>query len=189
LPNNTVLLLLLIGVLLQKSHQSPNKYFLTKYNLRFKYCNWYIILVYNIIFLITEKPSAPEGPLEVTDITGETVKLSWKPSKQDGGSLITAYVVELRETWKSKFRPVGKTSPDDLTFRVTGLKDGDEYFFRVCAENAVGLSDGLELKKPIKAETPKSKLWILICFVFFSYSNFISTKRADFNLFEIMLVL
>lgn len=107
------------------------------------------------------KPSAPESPLEASDITGESLTLKWEPSKKDGGSPITGYVIEMRETWKSKCRPCGKTQPDDLTFKVAGLKDGDEYFFRVCAENVAGQSEFLEIKKPVKVETPKSELLII----------------------------
>jgi hypothetical protein len=42
----------------------------------------------------TDKPSQPQGPLEIGDITPETCSLSWKPPLDDGGSPITNYVVE-----------------------------------------------------------------------------------------------
>ena len=34
-------------------------------------------------------PSRPEGPLEVTDVQKDSVKLKWKPPKDDGGQPIT----------------------------------------------------------------------------------------------------
>lgn len=63
----------------------------------------------------------------------------------------------MRETWKSKYRDCGTTKGKEVTFTATGLKEGEEYYFRVFAENAVGRSDFLEMSKPIKAEIPKSK--------------------------------
>jgi len=43
---------------------------------------------------ITDKPTPPLGPLDVSDITPETCSLSWRPPNDDGGSPITNYVVE-----------------------------------------------------------------------------------------------
>ena len=39
--------------------------------------------------VFTDKPSAPEGPLEVSDVWAEQVKLSWKPPKDNGGGEIS----------------------------------------------------------------------------------------------------
>lgn len=110
----------------------------------------------NIVTLLTivEKPDVPEAPLEATDISKDTVTLSWKPSPKDGGSPITAYIVESRDSWKAKWMPAGKTEADTCTFTVDKLKEKQEYYFRVCAENVVGKSDYLETPKAI---TPKSK--------------------------------
>lgn len=45
-------------------------------------------------FISLDKPSPPEGPLEITDMTPETCSLAWKPPLDDGGSPITNYIVE-----------------------------------------------------------------------------------------------
>ena len=45
----------------------------------------------------TDKPSAPEGPLEVSDIWAEQVKLSWKPPKDNGGGEITGNSASTRK--------------------------------------------------------------------------------------------
>lgn len=110
--------------------------------------------------LQTERPSTPEAPFELLEVTKESAKFSWKPSKSDGGSPITGYIIEMRETWKSKYYDCGRTEGNVTEFLAKRLKDGEEYYFRVFAENAVGRSDFLEMNKPIKAETPKSKFFI-----------------------------
>jgi len=41
-----------------------------------------------------DKPSAPRGPLEVSDVTRSSVTLSWLAPTLDGGAAIVAYVIE-----------------------------------------------------------------------------------------------
>lgn len=49
----------------------------------------------NIIFVLSlDKPSPPQGPLDVFDITLETCSMAWRPPLDDGGSPITNYVIE-----------------------------------------------------------------------------------------------
>ncbi len=35
--------------------------------------------------VVLGKPSRPEGPLEVVDVTKDSAKLKWQPPKDDGG--------------------------------------------------------------------------------------------------------
>ena len=51
-------------------------------------------------------PSAPQGPLEVTNITETTADLAWKPPKSDGGGPVTAYVIESRPETRSTWMKV-----------------------------------------------------------------------------------
>jgi len=44
--------------------------------------------------IILDKPSKPEGPIEVSDIHKEGCKLKWRKPKDDGGIPITGYVIE-----------------------------------------------------------------------------------------------
>ena len=104
-----------------------------------------------------DKPSSPVGPLEIEDIQKTGLTLLWKPSKKDGGTPITGYIVEQREGWRSSWTPCGKTKPDVHTLAVDGLKEGQEYFFRVTAENAAGKSEPLEMDRSVKPKTPFSK--------------------------------
>lgn len=39
--------------------------------------------------IVLDKPGVPEGPLEVTETTKDTVSLQWKPPKDNGGAEIT----------------------------------------------------------------------------------------------------
>lgn len=104
-----------------------------------------------------EVPSAPVGPLEISDINKTNAKLSWKSSEKDGGSPITGYIIEKREGWKSTFTEAGKVKPNVTTFELTGLKDGEEYFVQVKAVNNVGQSKPLDVDASFKAKSPYSK--------------------------------
>lgn len=85
----------------------------------------------------------------------------------DGGAPIIGYVVEMRPK-----RP--DTSPDEgwkrcsaaaqlvlMEFTVTSLDENQEYEFRVCAQNQVGIGRPAELKDAIK---PKEILGEALCY-------------------------
>ena len=105
----------------------------------------------------------PGAPLEATDISKDKVTLSWKPSPKDGGSPITGYIIESRESWKTTWISAGKTDGDTFKITIGKLKDGQDYYFRVCAENSVGKSDFLETSKGITPQSPHGMLMTTFC--------------------------
>ena len=46
---------------------------------------------------VLDRPGPP-GTVSVTDVTASQAKVHWAPPKDDGGSIITGYVIEKRET-------------------------------------------------------------------------------------------
>jgi hypothetical protein len=55
-----------------------------------------ILSVFLNVFL--DKPSKPVGPIEFSDITKDSVTLSWSPPTKDGGLPITNYIVEVKDS-------------------------------------------------------------------------------------------
>lgn len=105
------------------------------------------------------KPDSPEGPLEVSGVTAEKAKVSWKKPLDDGGSPIKEYEIEKLDLATGKWVRVGKIpgDRDKLEFEVTGLNPGSEYKFRVTAVNNEGDSEPLTTERSIIAKNPFGK--------------------------------
>lgn len=106
------------------------------------------------MFQLAEKPSKPRGPIDISNITEDHVKLSWKAPEKDGGSRISAYIVEKCEARRPKWLRVARLAPDNLSVDIDNLIENVDYYFRISAENDVGVSAPLETDKPV---IPKSK--------------------------------
>lgn len=53
-----------------------------------------------------DKPSAPRGPLELSGMTKTSFTIKWQPPESDGGSVITEYIVEIKETSTKNWQKV-----------------------------------------------------------------------------------
>lgn len=86
------------------------------------------------------KPDAPEPP-KADRITKDSVTLSWRPPKSDGGSKLKGYILQKKPKDAKDWTDVNSTPIKDNVYTVPNLKEGDEYQFRVLAVNDVGNSD------------------------------------------------
>lgn len=113
----------------------------------------------SFFIFLTEKPSEPEAPLEVVDHTRNSLTLSWGASQSDGCSPILHYVLERREGWKTSWTSPIKVKPEGqrLSHCVQNLKEGQDYYFRVFAENTVGASRAIETETAHKPRSPFSE--------------------------------
>lgn len=104
--------------------------------------------------IVLDRPAPPEGPLEYEEITAQSVTLSWKPPKDNGGSEITGYVIEKRDlTHGGGWVPaVVHVNPKYNHATVPRLIEGTKYEFRVSAENLQGRSEPLNTEKPVIAK-------------------------------------
>lgn len=59
---------------------------------------------------VTDKPSAPEGPLVVSDIHKEGCKLKWKRPKDDGGVPVSYYQIEKQDPQTGIWMPCGRAN-------------------------------------------------------------------------------
>jgi len=102
-----------------------------------------------IPIIVQDKPGPPEGPLNITDVFGDSCKLAWKPLIEDGSSPILGYVVEKLEEGSYIWdRMPGIVEGESR--KIIGLKEVIKYKFRVRAEHVNGIGEPLEKTVIIK---------------------------------------
>uniref|UniRef100_H2YLF4 Titin n=1 Tax=Ciona savignyi TaxID=51511 RepID=H2YLF4_CIOSA len=93
--------------------------------------------------------------LSVKDISKDYATATWKPPANDGGSNITNYIVEKKETGRKAWSTI--TTGCQRTHLKINLSEGLTYLFRVMAENENGIGVPVETSTPVKAtEVPGS---------------------------------
>ncbi|CAF3389468.1 unnamed protein product [Rotaria socialis] len=107
-----------------------------------------------IDILVQTVPSPPGGPLQVTASGKDYVSLAWHTCEDDGGSELSAFIIEKREENKAIWTKVVQVRPTNTTYTCTGLLDKTNYFFRILAENEMGIGEPLELEHVIMAKLP-----------------------------------
>ena len=119
--------------------------------------------------------------MEVID--AQSVKVSWKSPKSDGGAPITGYILEMKGhtnkdsvllAWKppkikgevgyvvevkgpedEDFHVIEVLAPEHTDYTVTGLMEMVDYEFRVKATNAAGTSKkAASTKEPVQTKDP-----------------------------------
>jgi len=104
---------------------------------------------------VVGKPGIPVQPVKFKDVTADGATLRWGAPKDDGGSEITNYILEKRDSVTNMWVMVS-SSVETNFMRVTGLHEGTEYIFRICAENKYSVGEGLK-SEPLVAKHPFSK--------------------------------
>uniref|UniRef100_A0A7N6BNA7 Titin n=1 Tax=Anabas testudineus TaxID=64144 RepID=A0A7N6BNA7_ANATE len=107
----------------------------------------------NIVVL--DRPSAPLGPVELFDITEDSVSLKWLPPTYDGGSPITNYIIQKRETTTANWMDIS-SAVARCTMKIMKLTTGLEYQFRIRAENRYGISEHID-SPTVTVNLPYSK--------------------------------
>ncbi|KAM9672691.1 myosin-binding protein C, slow-type isoform 2-T2 [Trichechus inunguis] len=88
---------------------------------------------------VVDRPGPPQF-VKIEDVWGENVALTWTPPKDDGNAAITGYTIQKADKksmeWFTVIEHYHRTSAT-----ITELVIGNEYYFRVFAENMCGLSE------------------------------------------------
>ncbi|PIO60342.1 fibronectin type III domain protein, partial [Teladorsagia circumcincta] len=106
-----------------------------------------------------DEPGKPHTP-EVTDWDADRVSLEWQPPDSDGGAPITQYIIEKKGKHGREWQECGKVSGDETTATILGLKEGEEYQFRVTAVNKAGPGEASDPSRKVVAKPRNLKPWI-----------------------------
>ncbi|XP_074127481.1 myosin-binding protein C, slow-type isoform X4 [Sminthopsis crassicaudata] len=95
---------------------------------------------------IVDRPGPPQS-VKIEDVWGENAALVWTPPKDDGNAAITGYTIQKAdkksmEEWFTVIEHYHRTNAT-----ITELVIGNEYYFRVFAENMCGLSEEATMTK------------------------------------------
>lgn len=91
----------------------------------------------------------PEGPISIDALLKNSIVISWKPPLDDGGAIITNYIVEKREAKEDAQWQLVSSSIAGTTCRIAHLIDNAGYYFRVSAQNQFGVSKPLEVSSVV----------------------------------------
>lgn len=95
-----------------------------------------------LFYTSPDKPGPPAA-FDLSDITNESCGLAWNPPRDDGGSPVTNYIVECRQTDKEEWVKLSATVKH-TTFKACKLTAMKEYIFRISAENQYGIGEPAE---------------------------------------------
>lgn len=102
-------------------------------------------------------PSQPVGPLKVTPLEDNCLMVNWSESKNDGGSTISNYVIEVRDALKANWSQVATVNAFTSSYKISGLSENVDYFVRVKAQNEANLtSQPLETDVSVTVKSPYS---------------------------------
>uniref|UniRef100_A0A8C0EIC8 Titin n=1 Tax=Bubo bubo TaxID=30461 RepID=A0A8C0EIC8_BUBBB len=87
-------------------------------------------------------------------ILKNSVVISWKPPEDDGGAMITNYIIEKREAKEGAEWQLVSSSISGTTCRIVNLTENAGYYFRVFAQNTYGISEALEVSSVVVMKPP-----------------------------------
>ncbi len=115
---------------------------------------------------ISDLPGAPGKP-DVTKVDSTYISIKWTPPKTDGGSPITGYIIEKKETTATRWGKAIKETVTELEKTIKNLLEGKEYEFRVAAVNKAGQGPFSAPSDPALCKPPYGKCCtrLLILFI------------------------
>ncbi len=100
---------------------------------------------------VSDVPGVPTN-LQATNVTQDTATLTWHKPRHDGGAKIRNYIIERRDTTRHTWSHLAVVDAHKTSYLATGLRDGSDYYFRVFAENDMGVGEACEMLRPITTQ-------------------------------------
>ncbi|KAG9335776.1 hypothetical protein JZ751_003688, partial [Albula glossodonta] len=93
--------------------------------------------------IVLDKPTPPQGPVEVVESSASCIEMKWRPPKDDGGSPVQGYTLERQQVGRNTWKKLGEI-PAAPGYRDTDVDHGRKYCYRIRAVTKEGVSDPME---------------------------------------------
>lgn len=103
-----------------------------------------------------DEPGKPGKPV-ATDWDVDRISLEWEKPASDGGAPITGYIVEMKSKHSKEWTKALEIKEPTTSGTVMGLKEGEEYQFRVRAVNKAGAGEASDPSDRIIAKARNRK--------------------------------
>ncbi|KAJ3602957.1 hypothetical protein NHX12_030701 [Muraenolepis orangiensis] len=94
--------------------------------------------------IVLDKPTPPQGPVDIMESGATSVEFKWKPPKDDGGCPVTGYTLERQQVGRNKWARLGEIPGGKTSYRDSDVDPGRRYCYRIRAKNEEGVSNYLE---------------------------------------------
>lgn len=92
---------------------------------------------------VSDKPTSPLGPAEVTENSATCIDFKWRPPKDDGGSPVIKYILERQQVGRNTWKKIGET-PGVPSYHDTDVDHGRKYCYRIRAVSSEGTSEAMK---------------------------------------------
>ncbi|KAJ8360423.1 hypothetical protein SKAU_G00169480 [Synaphobranchus kaupii] len=93
---------------------------------------------------VLDKPTPPQGPLEVIEGSANCIEIKWRPPKDNGGSKVTHYNLERQQVGRNTWKKIGDVPGEPPIYKDTDVDHGKKYCYRIRAVTAEGVSETME---------------------------------------------
>lgn len=118
---------------------------------------------------LSDVPGTPGKPT-CTDSDKDFIKIHWSAPRSTGGSPITGYDVERCGIHSGRWKKVNRTPVKGTDFVDDTVSEGEQYQYRIVANNKMGPSNPSDPSQPIAAKPMKGKFPLnisqILCSVF-----------------------
>lgn len=112
---------------------------------------------HTVTLSIIDSPDPPASHPVVSQLTPESLVLSWTGPSYDGGTAVLGYIVEVQEENSETWTEVTRDCKNTCYKIRSGLEPQGQYRFRVRAYNSIGVSEPSQQSYCVKMATTKEK--------------------------------
>ncbi|XP_070850153.1 immunoglobulin-like and fibronectin type III domain-containing protein 1 [Chaetodon trifascialis] len=94
--------------------------------------------------IVLDKPTPPQGPVDIMESAVTSVEFKWKLPKDSGGCPVTNYIIERQQVGRNKWSNLGEIPGNDPSYKDSDVNPGRRYCYRIRAKNTEGISDYLQ---------------------------------------------